>query len=139
MLDPAEPTSLYPAFDAVLAELATSGGLDMFCQADGHMLIAFDGTEYFRSSKLHCPQCSKRLRNSGETEYFHAMVGATLVAPGHNHVVPLEPEFIAPQDGAEKQDFENRAAHHWLAAHGHKYIHLKPIYLGHDLFSHQLL
>jgi hypothetical protein len=67
------------------------------------------------------------------------MLGATLVAPGHNHVVPLEPEFIAPQDGAVKQDCENRAAHRWLAAHGHKYAHLKPIYLGDDLFSHQPL
>jgi hypothetical protein len=139
MLDPAEPASLYPAFDAVLTELAASGGLDMFRQSDGHMLIALDGTEYFRSNKLHCPRCSKRLRSSGETEYFHAMLGATLVAPGHNHVVPLEPEFIAPQDGAAKQDCENRAAHRWLATHGHKYAHLKPIYLGDDLFSHQPL
>jgi hypothetical protein len=139
MLDPAEPTLLHPVFDAVLTELAASGGLDMFRQADGHMLIALDGTEYFRSNKLHCPQCSKRLRNSGETEYFHAMLGATLVAPGHNHVVPLEPEFIAPQDGAEKQDCENRAAHRWLAAHGREYARFKPIYLGDDLFSHQPL
>ena len=139
MLDPAEPASLYPAFDAVLTELAASGGLDRFRQSDGHMLIALDGTEYFRSNKLHCPRCSKRLRSSGETEYFHAMLGATLVAPGHNHVVPLAPEFIAPQDGAVKQDCENRAAHRWLATHGHKYAHLKPIYLGDDLFSHQPL
>ena len=38
------------------------------------------------------------------------MLGVTLVAPGHNKVIPLEPEFIAPQDGAEKQDCENAAA-----------------------------
>ena len=119
MLDPAEPTLLDPVFDTVL--------------------IALDGTEYFRSYKLHCPQCSKRLRSNGETEYFHAMLGATLVAPGHNHVVPLPPGFITPQDGADKQDCENRAAHRWLATHGHKYAHHNPIYLGDDLFSHQPL
>lgn len=139
MLDPAEPASLAPVFDAVLAELALSGGLDTFRQADGHVLVALDGTEYFRSNKLHCPQCSKRLRSNGETEYFHAMLGATLVAPGHNHVVPLQPEFITPQDGADKQDCENRAAHRWLATHGRDHAHLKPVYLGDDLFSHQPL
>ena len=53
--------------------------------------------------------------------------------------MPLEPEFIVPQDGAEKQDCENRAAHRWLAAHGEQYTHLKPIYLGDDLFAHQPL
>jgi hypothetical protein len=139
MLDPAEPALFDPVFEATLTELTRSGGLDMFRQADGHVLIALDGTEYFRSNKLHCPRCSKRLRSNGETEHFHAMLGATLLAPGHNHVVPLQPEFIAPQDGREKQDCENRAAHRWLAAHGHEYAHLKPIYLGDDLFSHQPL
>jgi hypothetical protein len=28
--------------------------------------------------------------------------------------VPLQPEFIVPQDGAEKQDCENAAAKRWL-------------------------
>ncbi len=137
MLDPAEPALLHPVFGAVLTELIQSGGIDGFRQSDGHVLIALDGTETFRSYKLHCPNCSKRLRSNGNTEYFHAMLGATLVSPGHNHAVPLEPEFIAPQDGAEKQDCENRAAHRWLAAHGAQYAHLNPIYLGDDLFSHQ--
>jgi hypothetical protein len=56
-----------------------------------------------------------------------------------SHVIPLEPEFITPQDGAEKQDCENRAAHRWLAAHGPQYAHLNPIYPGDDLFSRQPL
>ena len=62
------------------------------------------------------------------------MLGATLVAPGHDKVIPLEPEFIAPQDGAEKQDCENAAAKRWLAAHGAQYARLNPIYLGDALF-----
>jgi hypothetical protein len=139
MLDPAEPALLYSAFDAALTELERSGGLSAFHRLGNRTLIALDGTEYFCSNKIHCPRCSKRLRNNGATEYFHAMLGASIVAPGHAHVVPLEPEFITPQDGTEKQDCENRAAHRWLAAHGHQYGHLKPIYLGDDLFSHQPL
>jgi hypothetical protein len=74
------------------------------------VLIALDGTEYFSSKKIHCHNCSTRQRGKGEKEYFHAILGVTLVAPGHNKVIPLEPEFIAPQDGAEKQDCENAAA-----------------------------
>ena len=137
MLDPAGPELLHPVFAAVSTALIQSGGIDSFRQPDGHVLIALDGTETFASYKLHCPNCSHRLRSNGKTEYFHTFLSATLVSPGHNHVVPLEPEFVVPQDGAEKQDCENRAAHRWLAAHGAQYAPLNPIYLGDDLFSHQ--
>ena len=58
------------------------------------------------------------------------MLAATLVAPGHDKVIPLAPEFIAPQDGAEKQDCENAAAKRWLAAHGRRYAALNAVYLG---------
>ena len=137
MLDPAAPALLYPAFAGMLNELELSGGLGAFHRLGDHLLIALDGTEYFCSGNIHCAQCSKRLRSNGKTEYYHAMLGATLVAPRHNHVVPLEPAFIAPQDGTEKQDCESRAARRWLAAHGPQYARLKPIYLGDDLFSNQ--
>src|SRR5208283_2534416 len=49
-------------------------------------------------------------RSDGGTEYFHAFLGASIVAPGHQQVLPLPPEFIAPQDGVEKQDCERNAA-----------------------------
>jgi hypothetical protein len=67
------------------------------------------------------------------------MLAATLVAPGHDKVVPLEPEFIVPQDGAAKQDCENMAAKRWLATHGQRYAAFDPVYLGDDLFSRQPL
>src|SRR3954454_10113879 len=77
----------------------TGGGLEAFRQLGGHVLIALDGTEYHVSGKVHCQQCSTRKRGKDKqgqdrTEHFHAMVSATLVAPGHTRVVPLEPEFI---------------------------------------------
>jgi hypothetical protein len=71
------------------------------------------------------------------TEYFHTFLSATIVAPGHNRVVSLPPEFISPQDGSEKQDCESRAARRWLAGHGRHYAKLNPIYLGDDLLSRQ--
>jgi hypothetical protein len=140
MLDAAEPERLHPVFaDTVAALEGMPDGVQTFRRAGDHVLIALDGTEYFCSKKLHCQHCSTRLRGKGEKEYFHAMLGATLVAPGHDKVIPLEPEFIAPQDGTEKQDCENAAAKRWLATHGARYARLNPIYLGDDLFSRQPL
>jgi Transposase DDE domain len=140
MLDPAEPRLLHPVFADTLAVLEQNpGGLASFRRLGGHVLIALDGTEYFRSKTIHCPHCSTRMRGKDGKEYFHAMLGVTLVAPGHDKVIPLEPEFIAPQDGAEKQDCETAAAKRWLAAHGARYARLDPIYLGDDLFSRQPL
>jgi hypothetical protein len=140
MLDPASPALLHPAFAETVAQLQRiDGGLDMFRRLDGRVLIALDGTEYHCSRKIHCPHCSTRVRGKGGKEYYHSMLAATLVAPGHDKVVPLDPEFIVPQDGAEKQDCENGAAKRWLATHGQRYGALDPVYLGDDLFSRQPL
>jgi hypothetical protein len=98
-----------------------------------------DGTEYFCSQKLSCPQCLTRKRSSGKTEHYHAMLAAMIVAPGHNMVLPLMPEFITPQDGAEKQDCERNAAKRWLLAQGERVTNLRPVYLGDALFSCQPL
>jgi hypothetical protein len=62
-----------------------------------------------------------------------------IVAPGHNMVLPLIPEFITPQDGAEKQDCERNAAKRWLSAHHSRVADLRPVYLGDALFSCQPL
>jgi hypothetical protein len=137
MLDPVDPSHLQPAFDDVLGALRRHGGLAPFQRLGGRLLIALDGTEYFCSQKLGCPQCLTRKRANGKVERYHAMLAATVVAPGHAMALPLMPEFIAPQDGAEKQDCERRAAKRWLAAHGRRVEDLRPVYLGDDLFACQ--
>ena len=78
----------------------------------------------------HRGQCLTRKRSNGKTEHYHAMLAAMIVAPGHNMVLPLMPEFITPQDGAEKQDCERNAAKRWLSAHGARVAELRPVYLG---------
>jgi hypothetical protein len=139
-LDPASPTLLHPVFADTIEQLRRiDGGLGVFRRLDGHVLIALDGTEYHCSQNIHCQHCSTRVRGKGGREYYHSMLAATLVAPGHDKVIPLEPEFIVPQDEAEKQDCENMAAKRWLATHGQRYEALDPIYLGDDLFSRQPL
>jgi len=134
MLDGAAPA----AFDGLFFKaIEAAGPLTPFQCLGGRMLIALDGTEHFCSRKINCGQCSTRRRSDGGTEYFHAFLGASIVAPGHKQVLPLPPEFIAPQDGAEKQDCERNAAKRGLARHGATLAHLQPVFLGDDLFACQ--
>jgi hypothetical protein len=46
-------------------------------------------------------------------ESYHAMLAATVVAPGHAKIVPLMPEFIAPQDGGRGAPL-HLTAHHQI-------------------------
>lgn len=134
MLDGAAPA----AFDGLFFRaIEAAGPLTPFRCLDDRVLIALDGSEYFCSRKINCRQCSTRRRADGGTEYFHAFLGASMVAPGHRQVLPLPPAFIAPQDGGEKQDCERNAAKRWLARHGAAVAPLRPIYLGDDLFACQ--
>src|SRR5450755_306404 len=54
-LDPVPPEQLFPMFPRTLAALEAGGGLAPFQRLGGHVLIALDGTEYFCSQKLSCP------------------------------------------------------------------------------------
>ena len=134
MLDGAPADAFAPLF---YRAIGSEGVLEPFRRLDGRTLIALDGTEHFCSRKIHCSRCSTRKRSDGGTEYFHAFLGASIVAPGHQQVLPLPPTFIAPQDGAEKQDCERNAARRWLAHNGSAVKHLRPVYLGDDLFACQ--
>src|SRR4051812_19847728 len=137
MLDPVAPDHVFPAFAAAVAALERSGGIRAFQRLGSHLLIALDGTEYHRSAKVHCRHCSTRTQKGQPPESFHILLCATIVAPGRAQVVPLEPEFIRPQDGHDKQDCESRAVRRWLKRHGARYKRLNPIYLGDDLHACQ--
>jgi hypothetical protein len=139
LLDPVPPELLEPCFEHAFEQMRQHGGMKDFERLGGRVLIALDGSEYFSSEKRGCPRCLTRKRANGKTENYHTLLAATLVAPGHNRVLPLMPEFITPQDGAEKQDCERNAAKRWLERHGGRMRELRPIYLGDALFSCQPL
>jgi hypothetical protein len=137
MLDPVHPSHLQPVFDQVVAALEAHEGMEPFRRLGGRTLVALDGTEYFCSQKLGCPNCQTRKRANGQVESYHSMLAATIVAPGHAMVVPLMPEFIVKPDGAEKQDCERNAVKRWLTTHAERMAGLRPVYLGDDLFACQ--
>jgi hypothetical protein len=136
-LDGNTPNTFDGLFIKGLETVAATDGLSAFQRLGGRLLIALDGTEHFCSRKIGCPQCSTRRRSDGGTEYFHAFLGAGVVAPGHTQVLPLPAEFITPQDGAAKQDCERAAAKRWLARHGAGVARFRPVYLGDDLHAGQ--
>jgi len=139
LLGPAPPELLEPCFEHTLEQMRQHGGMKDFERLGGRVLIALDGSEYFCSEKRGCPRCLTRKRSNGKTENYHTLLAATLVAPGHNRVLPLMPEFITPQDGAEKQDCERNTAKRWLERYGGRMRELRPVYLGDALFSCQSL
>jgi hypothetical protein len=137
MLDGVDPALLQPCFERMEQLLAAPPLRASFARLDDRILIAWDGTEYFCSQKLGCPHCLTRKRANGKVESYHTLLAATAVAPGHAKVVALFPEFIAPQDGAEKQDCERNAAKRWHSRHADRLRPLRPVYLGDDLFACQ--
>ena len=137
LLDPVAPSSVAPVFRDIYQRLDQAGILQGYrCHANG-LLVAMDGTEYFSSQKIHCDQCSHQELQNGKTRYFHSVLTPVIAQPGNETVISLEPAFILPQDGHEKQDCEIQAAKRWLEKQGEFYAKRGVTILGDDLFSRQ--
>lgn len=137
LLDPVLPKALEPMYRLIFQRLVQSGILDTFRSYSNSLLFALDGTEQFSSQKIHCPNCSHRELANGKTNYFHSVLTPVIVQAGNENVISLEPEFITPQDGHEKQDCEIAAGKRWMNAHGKYYARWNVTMLGDDLFSRQ--
>ena len=137
MLDDADPSLLAPCFEDTERLLLEPTMREAFGRLGGRTFVALDGSEYFCSYRINCPHCLTRKRSNGKIESYHSMLAATVVAPGHSKVVPLMPEFIVKQDGAEKQDCERNAVKRWHEKHGARLKPLRPVYLADDLFACQ--
>ena len=64
---------------------------------------------------------------------------AVLCAPGEEHVVCLDPEFITPQDGHEKQDCEQQAIKRWVERNSQRFEPWSVTILADDLHCHHPL
>ena len=136
LLDPVAASYVGELYWATFADLQAQGLLADHRGVGGQWLCALDGVQYFSSDAIHCEQCSRRLKGD-KTHYTHSVIAPVLVAPGHDYVISLEPEFITPQDGADKQDSEQAAMHRWLEQHVHRFAPDSLTVLTDDLHSHQ--
>jgi hypothetical protein len=133
ILDEVAPSSLRPCFTDVFRQLQRGKALEAFVFFEGHYLLAFDGSQYFASNTIHCPQCLEKHHRNGTTTYSHQMLSAVLVHPDHREVIPLMPEPIVKQDGTTKNDCERNAAKRFFPKFRAEHPHLPVIALADGL------
>lgn len=136
LLDPVSPLSLCPLYRQILQSLDQQGLLEKFQVLHSTVLVALDGVEYFHSEKIHCAQCSTRTLANGDVHYHHSAVTPIILSPQQSTVIPLAPEFVSPQDGSDKQDYELAAAKRWLAREN-AHLPTDVTFLGDDLYCRQ--
>lgn len=137
LLDRVSPKHLTSMYRHIFLALEETEILKKRRSYAGQLLIAIDGTEHFSSKKIHCENCNHREMSNGKTNYFHSVLTPVIVQPGNGTVISLEPEFIVPQDGHDKQDCEIEAAKRWVEKQGKFYAQRGVTILGDDLFSRQ--
>lgn len=136
LLDPVEPVWLGMPFWEIYTRLADGGLLEDYRGIGGTRLVSLDGSQYFSSQRIHCDSCRVKVQDE-QTTYFHQALLAVVCAPGKEHVVCLEPEFILPQDGHEKQDCEQQAMKRWVHRHASRFDPWGTTILADDLHCHQ--
>ena len=135
LLDGQDPEMLFDLFRYGLGVVQESGQLEDFKGESGQWLISADGTQTISSQKIECPSCSRRELANGETLYSHAAILPVIVKAGESSVLALEPEFISPQDGHEKQDCERAAIKRWLKRNDGRYDRYRYTFLGDDIYA----
>ena len=139
LLDPIAPCHLDAVFVEVFKGLEQHHMLARFRVLGDQLLMALDGTYYFSSKAIHCPNCLTRQLTNGQTLSYHAAITPVIVCPGQAQVIALPPEDIMPQDGHATQDGERAAGTRWLRAHAAEVAPHGVTFLGDDLSSNQPL
>ena len=134
LLDPIEASHFDPLYRYIIDRFELLGQLNPYRDINDDLLVALDGTQYFSSSKICCKNCKVTQHSNGDITYSHTAITPVILAPGNPRVLPLEPEFLTPQDGDTKQDCENKAAKRWLKRQGAQLKNLGVTILGDDLY-----
>jgi len=137
LLDPVPPNMLFPVMANIGNTLFEQGYLDSYRSIDNNFLVVLDGTDFFSSNNISCSCCTQAKLKNGDTLYRHIAVTPVIVAPGHEKVIPLPPQFVQPQDGHAKQDCEIAASSRWLIEWGAHYAARGMTVMGDDLYCHQ--
>jgi len=135
ILDPVAPELLRPLFQSVFRQRQRGKALEAMTFLDGHYLLALDGTGYVSSQTIHCASCLQKVPRNGAITYSHQMLGAAIIHPDIREVIPLMPEPIVKQDGANKNDCERNAAKRVSAQLRQDHPHLKCIVTEDSLSS----
>lgn len=111
ILDDVHPDDLRPAYNEVFRQLQRGKELEPMVFMEGCYLLNLDGTGYFSSEKISSDYCLKKVTSkTGKVSYYQQLLGAAIIHPDFQEVIPLAPEIIMKQDGATKNDCERNAA-----------------------------
>lgn len=133
-LDNVSPEIIRKCFLSVF-EAAQRGKLfEQYYFLDGY-LILIDGTGIFNSEKVSCSNCCKKNHRDGRITYYHQILSAVIAHPELRQVIPLCPEIISLQDGAEKNDCERRAMQRFLVALKKEHPRLPATIVSDALFA----
>jgi hypothetical protein len=135
ILDDVQPDQVRPLFKDIFRPLQRGKILEDYVFLDEGYLVALDGVEYFRSSKVHCRHCLTCQHHNGAVSYYHQLLGAVILHPDWPEVIPLAPEPIQRQDGQNKNDCERNAARRWLKRFRQDHPHLSLIVVEDALSS----
>lgn len=136
LLDGVEERASGRAFWTLYRMWKRQGKVAGYSGVKGTELVSLDGTRHHASTQVHCQQCRVTVRKD-KAYYEHQVLLAVLCGPEQKHVLCLEPEFITPQDGHDKQDCEQAAIKRWVQRHGAEFAPWGVTILGDDLHCHQ--
>jgi len=85
VVDDVNPEELAPLFDDFFRPLQRGKHRVL----DGRYMVALDGSQYFTSEKVSCPECLFKEGKKGAIRHFHQIVQAALMHPDKRQVIPL--------------------------------------------------
>jgi hypothetical protein len=134
-LDQVEPKKLRRAFKEIFSHIQHGKMLEQYRYLNGYYILSIDGTGQFNSEKIQCENCCIKKHHNGKISYYHQMLGAVIVHPDKNIVIPIAPEPIIKGDGDTKNDCERNAAKRLLDDFRREHPHLKTIVVEDGLGS----
>lgn len=127
-LDTLSPEQLRKPFKQIFSHLQRGKMLERYRYLDGYYIVSIDGTGQYSSKSVSCKNCcEKHSKKTGETTYYHHMLGAALVHPNQKVVIPFAPEPIIKKDGSTKNGCERNAAKRLLPELRREHPHLKML------------
>ena len=137
IIDEVDSDNLCPIFKEFFFRLQRGKHLQQFQLLPGLYICSIDGTQYFYSENVNCPNCLTTRHRDGRITYSHKVLQAAIMHPDMRQVIPLMPEEIRNTDGNIKQDCETNAAKRLIPKIRKDHPQLGLIIVGDDLFSKQ--
>lgn len=128
-LDHIDPREIRPAFTTIFSSLQRGKVLEKYQFLEGKYLMLSDGTGYFSSHTIHCSSCCEKHHKDGKITYYHQFLGAVIAHPDCQEVIPICPEPIMKEDGAQKNDCERNATARLLKDFRREHPHLPVIWV----------